>query len=121
MMDVLREAVTRLSRVPGVSGALVAELEAGVPVVAELKPQISGTAVAALAAALYQRTAQASDAAGYRELQTLQLDAEHGHVLMADAGELLVIALVEDDKQIGRVRTEAVRAAQAVRGTMGSA
>ena len=105
MIDVYRDAVTRLSRVPGVSGALVVE---------ELKPDVSGTAVAALAAALFQRTAQASETAGYRGLRSLQLDADGGHVLIAGAGELVVVALVEDDAQIGRVRIEALRAARSL-------
>jgi predicted regulator of Ras-like GTPase activity (Roadblock/LC7/MglB family) len=116
MTDVFREAVLRLSRVPGVSGALVVETGEGVPVALELKADVSGTAVAALAAALYQRTAQASETAGYRTLATLQLDADHGHVLIAGAGELIVVALVEDDAQMGRVRVEAQRAARELAG-----
>ena len=112
MSDVFREAVLRLSRVPGVSGALVVETGEGVPVALELKADVSGTAVAALAAALYQRAAQASETAGYRTLSTLQLDADQGHVLIAGAGELIVVALVEDDAQMGRVRVEAQRAAR---------
>lgn len=117
MIDQYREAVTRLSRVPGVSGALVVEREAGLPVVEELKPDVSGTAVAALAAALFQRTQQASETAGYGELKLLQLHAEEGQVLIAGAGELVVVALVEDDAQVGRVRLEAQRAARALTGT----
>jgi predicted regulator of Ras-like GTPase activity (Roadblock/LC7/MglB family) len=112
MSDIFRETVLRLSRVPGLSGALVVETAAGVPVAAELRTGVSGTAVAALAAALFERTAQASEAAGYRALQTLQLDAEHGHMLIAGAGELLVVALVADDTQMGRIRMEAQRAAR---------
>jgi predicted regulator of Ras-like GTPase activity (Roadblock/LC7/MglB family) len=120
MIDVYREAVTRLSRVPGVSGALVVEAAAGVPVVEELKPDVSGTAVAALAAALFQRTAQASETAGYHGLRSLQLDADGGHVLIAGAGDLVVVALVEDDAQMGRVRIEAMRAARSLLESAGS-
>jgi predicted regulator of Ras-like GTPase activity (Roadblock/LC7/MglB family) len=116
MIDPYREAVTRLSRVPGVSGALVVEASAGVPVSEELKPDVSGTAVAALAAALFQRTAQASQTAGYGGLRLLQLHAENGQVLIAGAGELVVVALVEDDAQMGRVRIEAQRAARTLIG-----
>ena len=116
MTDMYREAVNRLSRVPGVSGAMVVETAAGVPVVEELKSTVSGTALAALAAALFQRTAQASETAGYNTLRTLQLTAEQGQVLVAGAGDLIIVALVEDDAQMGRVRLEAGRAARALAG-----
>jgi predicted regulator of Ras-like GTPase activity (Roadblock/LC7/MglB family) len=39
-------------------------------------------------------------------------------VLIAGAGDLIVVALVSDDAQIGRVRMEAQRAAVALRVAM---
>jgi predicted regulator of Ras-like GTPase activity (Roadblock/LC7/MglB family) len=114
--DIYRDAVLRLSHVPGVSGALVVDVSAGVPVVEELKPHASGTAIAALAASLFQRTQQASDTAGFGGLTSLQLSADHGQMFIAGANELIVVALLEDDAQIGRVRMEANRAARTLRG-----
>lgn len=111
MKDPFREAVRRLSHVPGVSGAMVVDADAGVAVAEELMPDVEGTAIGALAGALYGRTAQASISAGLGELGALQLAADGGHVLIAGAGELIVVAVVTDDAQIGRVRIEAQRAA----------
>jgi predicted regulator of Ras-like GTPase activity (Roadblock/LC7/MglB family) len=111
MNDPFREAVRRLSHVPGVSGAMVVDAAAGVAVAEELMPDVEGTAIGALAGALYGRTAQASVAAGLGELDTVQLAADGGHVLIAGAGELIVVAVVTDDAQIGRVRIEARREA----------
>jgi predicted regulator of Ras-like GTPase activity (Roadblock/LC7/MglB family) len=115
MTDEYRESIVGLSRVPGVSGALVVDPDAGVTVVEELRPEVAGPATAALAAALFQRTAQAARAAGLQRLDSLQLEAQGGQVLIMDAGGLIVVALIEDDGQMGRVRLEAHRAARALR------
>ena len=115
MTDEYREAILGLSRVPGVSGALVVDPEAGVPVVEELRPEVAGPATAARAGALFQRTAQAARAAGLQRLDSLQLEAQKGQVLITDAGGLVVVALIEDDAQMGRIRLEAHRAARALR------
>lgn len=116
MSDVFTQAVQRLSHVPGVRGALVVDLSAGVPVVEELTQDVSGTAVAALAGAMFRRTAQASESAGFGDLDTIHLEADAGHVLVAGAGDLIIVALLADDAQIGKVRIEARRAAAAVLG-----
>lgn len=115
MTDEYRETILGLSRVPGVSGALVVDPEAGVPVVEELRPEVAGPATAALAAALFRRTAQAARAAGLQRLDSLHLEADGGQVLITDAGGLVVVALIADDAQMGRVRLEAHRAARALR------
>lgn len=115
MTDEYRETIAGLSRVPGVTGALVVDPGAGVPVVDELRPDVAGPATAALAAALFQRTAQAAEAAGLQRLDSLHLEATGGQVLITDAGGLVVVALIEDDAQMGRVRLESHRAARALR------
>jgi len=115
MSDAYREVLSRLSRVPGVRGALIALADAGVPVAEELQPDVSGEAVAALAAALFRRTALAARSGDLGALETVHLEAEGGHVHVAGAGELIVVALIADDTQIGRARLELVRAARAVR------
>ena len=112
MTDPLANALHRVSRVPGVTGALIVDAEAGVPVMADLREGVTGGAVAALAAALYQRTSSATDAAGLGRLETFHLEAAEGHVVAAGAGELVVVAIVGDDAQLGLVRIETQRAAQ---------
>lgn len=112
MTDRFADALARLSRVPGVRGAIIVEPDTGVPVVAEVEASTSAQALAALAAALFQRTGRASDAAGFGTLNRLQLDAEGGRVLMAGAGDLVLVVLVADDGQLGMVRLEMQRAAE---------
>ena len=114
MSDRYAEALARLSRVVGVQGALVVETAAGVPVASELSTEVDGNAVAALAASLYRRASQAAQTGGLERLEALQLEAEGGHVIVAGAGEVLVIAVVARDAQLGMVRIEAERAAESL-------
>ncbi len=114
MTDVYAEALERLSRVPGVQGALIVDMEAGVPVVAELAQGVDGSAIAALAASLFRRSTRASQTASFGHLRTLQLEAEGGHVVVASGTELLVVVVTEKTAQLGMVRLEAHRAAEAL-------
>ena len=115
MSDIYTEAVDRISRVPGVRGALIVETDAGVPVLAELAEGVDGTAVAALAASLFRRTGRAAQASAFGNLRTLQLEAAGGHVIVANGGDLLVVVVAEKGAQLGMVRLEAHRAAEALR------
>jgi predicted regulator of Ras-like GTPase activity (Roadblock/LC7/MglB family) len=44
----------------------------------------------------------------------LQLEAEDGHVIVAGAGDVLVIAVAARDAHLGLVRVEAQRAAESL-------
>lgn len=114
MNELYTSVVERLSRVVGVRGALLVETDAAVPVVAELIEGVHGPAVAALAASLFRRTARASETAEFGRLSILQLEAEGGHVVVVDAGELILVVIAEPDAQLGLVRLEAQRAAGAL-------
>ena len=115
MSDPLGTALWRVSRVAGVTGALIVEADTGLPVLAELREGVEGGSLAALAAALFQRTSQASNAAGFGSLSTFHLEAEEGHVVAAGAGELIVVSIVSDDAQQGLLRLETQRAAELLR------
>lgn len=115
MSDLYREAVERLSHVTGVRGAMLVETDAGVPIMAELTEGVEGAAAAALATSLYKRMRRAAETAEFGILTTLQLEAQGGHVIVADAGDLLVVAVAERNAQLGLVRLEAYRAAEALR------
>jgi predicted regulator of Ras-like GTPase activity (Roadblock/LC7/MglB family) len=110
MSNAYAAAVQRLSRVAGVRGALIAESEAGVPVVAELSEGVNGMAVAALASSMFRRLAAASEAAGFGGLASLQLEADDGYVVVAGTGDLILVTVAERDAQLGMVRLEALRA-----------
>jgi predicted regulator of Ras-like GTPase activity (Roadblock/LC7/MglB family) len=111
----LNNAVDRLSRVTGVRGAMVVEADAGVPVVGELKEGIEGGAVAALASSLFRRTDSAARAADFGPVGTLQLEASAGHVIVANAGDLLVVVITERGSQLGLIRLKAHQEAEALR------
>jgi predicted regulator of Ras-like GTPase activity (Roadblock/LC7/MglB family) len=113
--DIFQAALVRLSRVPGVRGALIVDADAGVPVVAELAADVDGGALAALAASLFKRTGRAVGTAAFGKLATLQLEAEHGHVIAGDAGDLIIVAIAESRAQLGLVRLEVHRTAEALR------
>lgn len=102
-------ALDRLSRVPGVRGAVVVDARAGVPILGD---GAENAALAALATAVYRRAARASDGARLGGLTALQLEAEQGHIVIAGAAETLVVALAEPGAQLGLVRLEARRAAE---------
>jgi hypothetical protein len=114
MSDPFTTTLDRLSRITGVRGALIVEADAGVPVLTELSAGVNGAAVAALASALYQRTSKATNVVDQGALKSLQLEAENGHVIVAGAGELLVVVLAERTAQLGMVRLEVSRAAEAL-------
>jgi predicted regulator of Ras-like GTPase activity (Roadblock/LC7/MglB family) len=112
MSDTYRDALARVSHVPGVRGVLLVEAETGLPVLQELADGVNGGPVAALAASLFLRTAQASGSAGFGALATLQVEAEAGHVVVAHGGDLLVVAIAERDAQLALVRIEVGRVAE---------
>jgi predicted regulator of Ras-like GTPase activity (Roadblock/LC7/MglB family) len=113
MSDIFTAALDRLTRVAGVRGAMIVDLEAGIPVAEELADGVAGPAVAALTASLFSRTAHAAAMAGFGEVDTIQLEAEEGHVVIAAAGEMIVVVVAEPGAQLGMVRLEAHRTAEA--------
>lgn len=112
MGDDYTRVIERLSRVPGVRGAAVVDAHAGVPVVAEVADASEGAMIAALAASLFRMSTRSGEAAGIGALETAQLEAEGGHVIVAGAGEMLLVAVADADAQLGMIRLEASRAAE---------
>lgn len=112
MSEILTESLERLSRIPGVRGVLVVDPVVGVTVVSDLAGDLDGAALAALASTVYRQAKHATEAASFGKLDVLQLEAELGHVVVADAGELIVVAVAEEDAQLGLVRFEAQRTAE---------
>jgi type IV pilus assembly protein PilQ len=52
--------------------------------------------------------------AAFGNLRTLQLEADVGHVIVADGGDVLIVVIAEKNAQLGLVRLEAHRAAEAL-------
>jgi predicted regulator of Ras-like GTPase activity (Roadblock/LC7/MglB family) len=112
--DVFTATVRDLTRIPGVQGALVVDIDAGVPVTSDLSQGIAETGLAALTSSLYRRAADASRAAGRGELHALHLEAGQGHLIAVGAGSLLVVVLAAPSAQLGLVRVQAARAAREI-------
>lgn len=109
-------ALEPLLRVDGVRAAILVDADMGVPVVVEADPGVDADAAAALAAELFRRTARGADLAGAGALRTLQLAAEDGHLLVAGAGDMLIVAVAAPDAELAVLRVEAGRVA----GTLGA-
>ena len=103
-----------ITRVRGVRGAMLVSAEDGLVVAEQLMEGIKGGAVAALAASLAGRLRRAMDAAGIGGAVFWHLQAEQGALLVVPGDGTLVVAVTEPDVNIGLVRLELLRAAEAM-------
>ncbi|HJS44638.1 MAG TPA: roadblock/LC7 domain-containing protein [Gemmatimonadales bacterium] len=110
-------ALDLITRVRGVRGAMLVSAEDGLIVAEQLMEGIKGRAVAALAASLAGRLQRAMAAAGIGSSVFWHLQGEQGALLVVPggtaAGGILVVAVAEPDVNIGLVRLELLRAAEA--------
>ncbi len=110
----LTRALDLITRVRGVRGAMVVAQSDGLVVVEQLMEGIKGNTVAALTASLAGRLHRAMVVAGLGPSQFWHLQCEQGAVLAVPAGEgLLVVAVTEPEVNVGLVRLELLRAAEA--------
>jgi len=114
-------ALDLITRVRGVRGAMLVSADDGLVVAEQLMEGIKGGAVAALAASLAGRLRRAMEAAGTGTSVFWHLQAEQGALLVVPRGGggnaeggILVVAVAEPDVNIGLVRLELLRAAEAV-------
>ena len=116
MKDV-SQIVGALSRVPGVSVAMIVGASDGLIVEAS---QIPGLATdgdrkkhtAALAAYLYSKVTRASNAARLGVPAFMRLEAEQGHICVVGAGDVVLVTIVTLDANLGRVRLDMMNAAR---------
>jgi predicted regulator of Ras-like GTPase activity (Roadblock/LC7/MglB family) len=105
-----------VTRVRGVRGAMLVSNEDGLVVAEHLMEGIKGPAVAALAASLANRLRRAMGAGGVGASLFWHLQGEQGALLVVPAASgILVVAVAEPDVNVGLVRLELLRAAEAVR------
>ena len=108
------KALDQVTRVRGVRGAMLVSLEDGIMVADLLLEGIKGAAVAALAASLGRRLQSALTTGGAGAPLFWHLQCEQGALLAVPAGEgLLVVAVTDPDVNVGLVRLELLRAAEA--------
>ena len=104
-----------ITRVRGVRGAMLVAGDDGLVVAEQLMEGIKGSAVAALAASLATRLRRAMEAAGVGGSLFWHLQGDSGALLVVPAASsMLVVAVTEADVNIGLVRLELLRAAEAV-------
>ena len=116
-------ALDLITRVRGVRGAMLVSADDGIVVAEQLMEGIKGSAVAALAASLAGRLRRAMEAAGTGASVFWHLQGEQGALLVVPGGKasdgagggagILVVAVAEPDVNIGLVRLELLRAAEA--------
>jgi predicted regulator of Ras-like GTPase activity (Roadblock/LC7/MglB family) len=108
-------ALDLITRVRGVRGAMLVSADDGLVVEEQLMEGIKGPAVAALAGSLSGRLRRAMEAGGVGASVFWHLQAEQGALLVVPAaGGILVVAVAEPNVNIGLVRLELLRAAEAV-------
>jgi predicted regulator of Ras-like GTPase activity (Roadblock/LC7/MglB family) len=111
-MTAAQAALDRVTRVPGVRGALVASAGDGLVVAEQLMDGVDGRAAAALAGSLVGRLVRTADGAGRRPPAFVQLRAERGSILAAPCpNDLVLIAVVGPDANVGLARLEMLDAA----------
>jgi len=111
------KALDMITRVRGVRGAMLVSPDDGLVVAEQLMEGIKGGAVAALAASLAGKLRRAMDAAGTGMSVFWHLQAEQGALLVVPSGNeggILIVAVAEPDVNIGLVRLELLRAAEAL-------
>lgn len=103
-----------VTRVQGVRGAMIVSGSDGLMVAEQLLEGVRSGAVAALAASLAQRLGRALAAAGAGAPTFWHLQGDAGGLLAVLApGDLLVVAVTGPDANVGLVRLELLRAAEA--------
>ncbi len=103
-----------LTRIQGVRGAMIVSVRDGLVVADQLLEDVKGSAVAALTASLARRLGLALEAAGAGPAAFWHLQGETGAVLgMAAGTDLLVVAVAAPTVNVGLVRLELLRVAEA--------
>ncbi len=100
-----------LTRLRGVTAALVVSEQDGIVVESNLQIGQSGDRVAALAASLYRKARLSAGAAGMGAVSFMQLEAPRGRVCAVGGGSLVLVVVAEPSVNVGLVRVEMLRAA----------
>jgi predicted regulator of Ras-like GTPase activity (Roadblock/LC7/MglB family) len=114
MTTAYSQALDRITRVRGVRGAMLVAGDDGLVIAEQLMEGIKGPAVAALASSLGTRLRRAMGAAGVGNSLFWHLQCDKGALLVVFSGSgVLVVAVAEADVNVGLVRLELLRAAEA--------
>lgn len=103
-----------LTRQRGVRASLVVSAHDGITIDSNLQFGQEGSRVAALAASLYRKARHSGEAAGFGGTGFLQLEAEAGRLCILGGEEIVLVVVAEPDANVGLIRVEMLRAAQAL-------
>jgi predicted regulator of Ras-like GTPase activity (Roadblock/LC7/MglB family) len=117
-MKAVGQVVARLSHVPGVVAAMVVGANDGL--IVETSAMMGATDgagdprkhTAALGAYLYSKVTRASQAARLGSPAFMRLEAEKGHICVVGARDVVLVAIVTPDANLGRVRLDMMTAAR---------
>ena len=111
-MTATQTALDRVTRVPGVRGAIVVTAADGLVVAEQLMDGVDGQAAAALTGSLVGRLVRTAESAGMRPPAFVHLRGEAGSVLAAPGpDDLVMVAVVGPDANLGLARLEMIEAA----------
>lgn len=102
-------AIEALSRIRGVTGAMVVGESDGLVVDAVLQDSANGDVVAALAASLYRRARLSAAAAGLGPISFFQLDAEEGRICAIGSGDIVLVVIAGGKANLGLIRMALIR------------
>ena len=106
-------ALEKLTGIPGVRGAMLANREDGIVVSEAVMEDVDSAALAALASSLARRLETAAVVAQGGIAAFLHLQASNGALFVAPAGpELLLIVIAGKGVNVGRARLEMTRVAE---------
>lgn len=112
-MTATHTALDRVTRVPGVRGALVVAAADGLVVAEQLMDGVDGQAAAALTGSLVGRLARTAESAGMRPPAFVHLRSDSGGILAAlGPDELVLVAVIGPDANVGLARLEMLDAAR---------
>lgn len=103
-----------LIRHRGVKGCLVVGERDGLIVDATVQFGVNGHTFAALTASLFRKARRAARAAGFGDATFVQLEAEAGRVCAVGRGDLVLVVVAEPRVNLGLVRVEMLKAAEAL-------
>jgi predicted regulator of Ras-like GTPase activity (Roadblock/LC7/MglB family) len=102
-----------LTRQRGVRASMVVDAADGIAIDSNLQFGQDGDRVAALAGSLYRKACQSAEAAGLGSTGFMQLDADSGRLCLLGGETLVLVVVAERDANVGLIRMEMRRAAQA--------
>jgi len=118
-MTPFTETLNHLARLPGVilamavgasDGLIIEPGDAG----ASAAQQSARRRTAALAAYLYSKAGRASAAAGMGDPVFMRLEADRGQICVVGGREIVLVALLEPEANLGRIRLDMLTATRSI-------